>query len=217
MDHIERIYYINLEHREDRNDQFLKEMDRLSVSPDKVERIDAIYNSQYPYIGATASHTKAVKTFLESPYKLALICEDDFYIKDVDQFRKALTSFFETNLPFDVLKICHSISKSQETEYPGIHRLSFSQTAAAYILTKEYAPTLHANMEDCLEKSLEEVRAKSIVKSEKYYIDVHWCQCMTRDRWYAIVPRIVIQRPSFSDIERAWCDYRRGDEHSLKL
>ena len=54
--HIDIIYYINLDHREDRKTQFLQEMAKAGVPPDKIVRISAVPKPGQGDWGCSLSH-----------------------------------------------------------------------------------------------------------------------------------------------------------------
>ena len=77
MENIDRIYYINLDHRTDRRQEFENEIQKLA-SLEKVERIQAVHKPELGCLGCTLSHVKTLETFLNSEYKTCLVFEDDF-------------------------------------------------------------------------------------------------------------------------------------------
>ena len=68
---IQKIYYINLEKREDRKKQFLSNFtleDQFII-----ERISAVYTERNGSIGCLMSHIKALKEFLKSNAEVCII------------------------------------------------------------------------------------------------------------------------------------------------
>jgi len=42
-----------------------------------------------------------------------------------------------------------------------------------------------------------------------YAIDQYWKHLQAKDKWYCVVPSLMIQRPSYSDIDKAFRDNQR--------
>jgi hypothetical protein len=40
-----------------------------------------------------------------------------------------------------------------------------------------------------------------------YALDMYWQRIQARDNWYLVAPSLVVQRPSYSDIEKKHVDY----------
>ena len=79
------IYYINLDHREDRKQQFLDQMNKVGINQNKIIRIPAIYKKSQGNVGCSMSHVKAMETFIKSNYENCIIFEDDFeFVHDAD-------------------------------------------------------------------------------------------------------------------------------------
>jgi hypothetical protein len=76
---IDAILYINLEHRTDRNEHLLEQLDQHGWSHIPIERVDAIRDDP-PLRGCTKSHIKALEYALSNPLwkSSVLILEDDF-------------------------------------------------------------------------------------------------------------------------------------------
>ena len=91
FDFIEKVIYINLEHRKDRNEQLLETMKELNVPSEKIQRINAIHNN-IGALGCTKSHILTLETFLQSDHKVCLVVEDDFTYKNKDKSVKFLNS-----------------------------------------------------------------------------------------------------------------------------
>ena len=60
MNHIDKIFYINLDERKDRKEQIEKEFEKFEIPLEKVERFEAIKH-QYGMIGCSKSHFVSFK------------------------------------------------------------------------------------------------------------------------------------------------------------
>ena len=77
-DYVDVIYYINLDNRTDRNEEFLKEMEKLNIPEEKIMRIPAIYNKERGHVGCALSHVILWKQLIDDKNNdYYLICEDD--------------------------------------------------------------------------------------------------------------------------------------------
>jgi glycosyl transferase family 25 len=77
MDFIDRIYYINLKTRPDREQHFLKEIDTFVPEfKNKVERFGAI-KCDIGGIGCTLSHIEVLKNARQHGYGYVIVFEDD--------------------------------------------------------------------------------------------------------------------------------------------
>ena len=206
MDKIDAIYYINLDHREDRNREFLECMSDLDVPVEKIQRISAIYNRDMGALGCTRSHIKAIETFLESGLKTCLVCEDDFQYKNKDTFWSDIKRVFDTNVEFDILQLSYNpntytnmvVYKSRDTIYPFLKKAEVTITASGYIITRNFAPTL---LENFKESSNNLAMCNGLYSCiHTYSLDQYWNILKPKSNWYIIYPPIGYQRSSYSDI-----------------
>jgi GR25 family glycosyltransferase involved in LPS biosynthesis len=101
---IDKIFYINLSHRRDRNMHFIDQMEKHTIPAEKFERFDAINGAEYLFsedefnlfknanflnmvtapriMGNQLSHFKLFQLMIERNYKYIIICQDDIIFKD---------------------------------------------------------------------------------------------------------------------------------------
>ena len=101
---INKIFYINLSHRTDRDAHFIDQMKKHKVNPEKFERFDAINGAEYTFseselnlfknanylnmptrpriMGNQMSHFKLFQLMIERNYAHIIICQDDIVFKD---------------------------------------------------------------------------------------------------------------------------------------
>jgi GR25 family glycosyltransferase involved in LPS biosynthesis len=207
MDRIDRVYYINLDSREDRKTQFLAEMKKLGVSEEKIERIPGIPTPGFGILGCGLSHKKTVETFLESPYSNCLIFEDDFTVtQDVVYCHFLLRQIFESGIPVDLVMLSGNIMKDEPTVSPFLQKVLDGQTASGFFLTKQFAPKLV----QCLSEStvlLDDWHKKTGQKKHEYCNDIYWKQLQPISNWFILKPKLGIQRESYSDNELRVTNY----------
>jgi len=202
-DHIDVIYYINLDKREDRKKDFLKEMEKIGIDSNKIVRIPAIYMPEQGDLGCSKSHIKTLETFIKSPYKNCIIFEDDFeFTLNPDETINTINNFFENNINYDVLMLSsNDLVNPKDTEYNFLKKTLNSQTASGYIVNKNFARILLNNFKNgasLLEKKYE---------NKDYCVDQYWKSLQPDRDWYVFNPKLGKQRESYSDIERKMVDY----------
>ena len=196
---IDKIYYINLEHRTDRKAHMETWMREAGVPETIVERIDAVYRKDKGYIGCTESHIKTLETFLASDHKVCCIFEDDFTPFRSNYFLIQLAIPFVKKIEFDLIQLAYGYTKSTETEYPFLLKPTHARTTSGYMVTREFAPKLLENFKESLRLSLEcEEKGE---KNADYCCDMYWDRLMSSSKWYLMNPRIGKQIDSYSDIE----------------
>ena len=195
------VYYINLEHRLDRNEEFLEEMRRIRFPMEKVERIDAIYDKR-GHLGCTKSHIKTLERFIASGHSNCIVFEDDFEFVNPETAFAKIESVFNRKIPFDVIMLSGSWVDS--TPMDDFVKINYAQTTSGYMVSKDFAPILLENFKEG-SKLLEESYRDTM--EGKYAIDQYWCSLMPKSRWYGFNPFLGKQRSSYSDIMGGSVDY----------
>jgi GR25 family glycosyltransferase involved in LPS biosynthesis len=205
MNHIDAIFYINLESRPDRRDHFLNEIQYLTTDVSKVHRIDAIYEKQGA-LGCTRSHIKALETFLANPsWKTCLILEDDFTWKNQDLAANeaALQAFFTEFPDFDCVNLgvsCYNLRYTDTSNSSIKHAISV-QTTSGYAVSRAFAPILLENFQISREK------LTGLENPELYSLDQNWKKLQPISHWYLFLPALGYQYANYSDINHKVEDY----------
>jgi len=207
MEHIDCVYYINLEHRTDRKEQFEAEMLKLGVPTSKLVRVPGIYNKEFGILGCGLSHKKALETFMESSHKNCLVFEDDFeFTLDMNYVRYLLKSIFETNISYDLVMLAGNLYKTEKTEWPFLRKVLDGQTASGFLITREFAPRLLQNLEEAT-TLLQEWHKHTGERKHDYCIDIYWKKLQPISNWYVFHPKTGLQRESYSDNEYKRTNY----------
>jgi glycosyl transferase, family 25 len=189
---IEKVIYINLEHRTDRKaeiEQVLSE-----IPQEKVLRFNAIKES-HGGVGCTKSHIAVLEMAIQNKWKNYLVIEDDAIWASQDSYRL----FCELiKNPFDVLTLGIAHAK-----YTADYKLVSGQTTTAYLVQDHYYPVLLENFKEGLHNFL------TTGNYGVYALDQYWKRLQARDNWYAVIPSLFVQRPSYSDIEKRITDYSK--------
>jgi len=109
-DYVDVAYYINLDHRTDRNEQLLGELAKIDFPAERIERIPAVYLKERGHLGASLSHIKTVETFLESNYETCFIFEDDFeFSQPPEEVKSLIQQLFVNNVDFDLCMLSANV------------------------------------------------------------------------------------------------------------
>jgi len=192
---IEKVVYINLEHRLDRKEETEAELYKY-FSKDKVVRFNAVQESR-GCIGCSKSHIGALELAKVNGWKNVLIVEDD----------ASWDSRFDTEYPileklasasYDVICL-GALGHSDARTYKLLH----GQTRTAYLVSQHYYDVLINNKKEGLEFLSTPPFTKE--KYATYGGDQYWKRLQKKDNWFRV--RLMYQRKSYSDIARAVVDY----------
>lgn len=193
MQHIDKIFYINLDERPDRKEEIEIELTNYELMKN-AERIQAIYTPGQGILGCTMSHLKALKLAKERNYKNVLILEDDFqFTITKEEFENQLTTLFEQGPEFDVCMISFNIQQSNPTDYPFLQKVIEAQTASGYIVNACFYDQI-INLYDWAIPLLDATR-----EHWNYANDQCWKRLQPHAKWYAFTTRCGKQRPGYSD------------------
>lgn len=206
MDKIDIVYYINLDYRTDRKQEFLEWIEESGFPESKVQRISAVHTPGRGHHGCLLSHTKAVETFIASGKDNCIIFEDDYVPLDTKLYWANYQKLFDSSKKFDVVMGSYNVLESVETDIDFLRKVSQSYTASCYLITKEFAPKLLALWKECKDLMIQEENITQN-KTHNYMNDVYWCKLMTQSEWFCFYPRIGVQRPSFSDLQNHYTSY----------
>lgn len=203
---LDAILYINLEHRSDRRDHVLKEIQKICKDETKIHRIDAIRDN-IGILGCGLSHIKTLKYILEHPeWKHCLVLEDDFtfFSNDESDIIGKLNMFFNDFNEFDVCLLSNRKLQGVNTHNDLIKKVIYSQTTSSYIINTQFVPTLLRNIEE----STNDMRLRGVKRSN--CIDIHWTLLQPMNRWFAFYHphRLGYQCDSYSDISNTFVSHK---------
>ena len=196
---LDAVLYINLSHRQDRNNHIIQELERLNVHPSQIYKIEGEFDIFNGHRGCAKSHKKALQIAKDNMWSNVLILEDDvIFIEDVALISSSIDHFFN-NLKndWDVFFLAANVFSASKTKDHRIKRVLSAQCAHAYAVNQSYFDALI----ECFSQSIEEMKedldfSDSILKA----IDQRWKLLQPFDRWY-ITDVLGQQRRSYSDIE----------------
>jgi glycosyl transferase family 25 len=192
-DFIDKVIYINLKHRTDRDKQIL---DELKVIPShKIIRFDAIKEKD-GHIGCSKSHIGCLELAIQNNWINVLIIEDDMIWNNYENNIKLLQKLLNNN--WDVISLGNYNVKYDKNTY----RLFNGLCSHAYVVNNHYFQKLKENFEFGLLKLIEAInytKSDKLNNYKKYCLDRYWEILMKNDNWYITIPVLSIQRPSYSD------------------
>jgi len=203
---VDKVVYINLEQRTDRREH-MENMTQV-FGHEKVIRFPAFRHSK-GIIGCAKSHAAVLKMAIENGWNNVLILEDDAEWNDYDSGYEKL--FKITQSEYDVVMLGGTWVEYDHSSF----RLHCGQTCTAYLVNKNYMSTLLANFEEGVANliRLNEESKRSITTTDcniienHYYLDVYWKHLQRRGEWFVVMPPLIYQTPSYSDIEQKDVDY----------
>ena len=209
MEFLDVIYYCNLEHRRDRNSEFLGEMERFGVPSERIHRMKSVYTPHIGALGCSKTHIQVLKHFIASGKATCAVFEDDFMFTVSKETAEAtLAQFFnDIGRNFDVLMLGGNIQVSTPTEFSYLKKIIDAQCTSSYVITREFAPVL-LELWELAVKRLEVYTYIYGRRNNDDCLDMAWKKLQPGSRWYTVDPVFGIQRPSYSDVENCLVDYR---------
>lgn len=197
---INHVFYINLEHRVDRRQNAEEQLRSVGFSP---QRFNAL-KMDNGAIGCSFSHLKILETAKKEGWSHVVIVEDDVYFTQPDLFVKQTNKFLEKHEgKYDVILFSgNNIPPYREVDDCCV-QVRTCQTATCYLVMNHYFDTLIDNFKTGLRLLMKEPHNHVM-----YALDKFWFLLQCRDRWYMIIPLSVVQKPSYSDIEKRNVNYK---------
>lgn len=213
---LEYILYINLEHRNDRNQHFLEQIHSLNRiieqkqlgKPIVPERFNAVQHPTHGAIGCSTSHTNCLSLAKERKLPYVCIMEDDIVFSDPKEILEKLQIFEQTFQPneWDVLLIGGNVMSSEPiSQTDCCNRLLNAQVAVGYIVQQHYYDTLLHNFNEGLRHLTNQPTRKT-----RFAIDMYWKSLQRKDKWFVIKPLMINQLPCYSDIEKRQVNYNHS-------
>lgn len=201
MDNIDCIYYINLQHRNDRNIHFQKEIEKMNIDKNKVIRFNA-YRHDQGHIGCAMSHIGVIKDAIEKKYRNILVFEDDFeFIVSKEYFENKIKWFLENYSDYNICLLSYNLINCTKINSEVIE-INNAFCASGYLLNEKFMITLL----NCFEDALKDLNNN--VPKWRAAIDVRWKQLQGKDKkFYGFSTKIGIQTNSYSDIENKFVHY----------
>lgn len=198
---ITHAYYINLEHRTDRDAHVKKQLDNVGIN---AQRFNAI-KMKYGHIGCSMSHLKILQDAQKNNWDHILIIEDDITFLNPTLFKTQINKFFDLHQnDWDVILLAgNNMPPHKEIDNTCI-QVTRCQTTTGYLVNGHYINTLIQNVKMGLTHLLSNPDDKF-----NYAIDKFWLKLQSQHKWFLIVPATVIQKQDYSDIEQKVTNYEK--------
>ena len=195
--YIDKVIYINLEHRTDRREEIETELNSMNI---EYERFNAISNPDFGIVGCTQSHLEIFKMAKEKGYKNILIFEDDFkFIVSKKVFEAQIKLLYNSQVTFDICMLGYRLLKSSPYhEFPFLQKAIDVDTTSCYIINE----SMYDKLIDLYSWTL-----PLLINTRRHWIyalDQIWKVLQPISKWYIFNTRIGIQRPSYSDLRKQW-------------
>jgi len=195
----ENTYYVNLEHRKDRNENTIKELNKFGIKNPK--RFNAI-KDDIGSVGCSKSHLKCLEIAKDNNWDYVAIFEDDVTFLKPEETLLKLNNILKSKIDWDVILLGGNNSKPYTRINDDCIRVKNCQCCTSYIVKKSYYNKLIDHWKDGLQKL---IKTKN---SSKYTIDQYWKILQKQDIFLLITPLNVIQREDYSDIEKKKVNYK---------
>lgn len=195
-------FYINLEHRTDRNEHIINQLTTLGLT--KFERFNAI-KMEHGAVGCSMSHLKILQNALQNNLNHVLILEDDITFLDPELFKSNLNTFLQRqDNNWDVILFAgNNIPPFDKIDEVSI-KVKNCLTTTGYLVNGHYLKKLITNVKMGLTHLLHKPDQGIL-----YAIDKFWFALQVIDKWYLIIPLTIIQREDYSDIEKRRTNYQK--------
>ena len=195
-------YYINLEHRKDRNKHFIDNIKKYDFFSE-IKRYGAVYNKDCGAIGCVKSHINVLELCLQQNDNYYLIMEDDFSIFHENNLRKFIDSFTNIkNENWDIITLTPCGTTINSDIIKDYCRIKNNLATSGYIIKKDKINILLDNFKESLNLLIETGDVK------RYILDMHWFKIQDELRFYYFKDLFGTQLNGFSDIKNDYTSNR---------
>tara|TARA_B110000046_G_C12975967_1_gene391139 strand:+ start:165 stop:932 length:768 start_codon:yes stop_codon:yes gene_type:complete len=203
-------YYINLDHRTDRNQKAISEFKKLGIT--NPNRFSAIKDEHHGGIGCGLSHINVLQNAKRNNWDYVIVMEDDIKFYDPQETIQKINNIFNSDIKWDGLIIGSILDGDKKyNEYINDDCVYVKGTACnttMYIVKNHYYDTLInlwsesvSNFKNVLRNNKKNMTKKEIdITYHRYAIDQRWKELQKKDKFLMITPIKVYQSGSHSDI-----------------
>ena len=197
---IKHAFYINLEHRTDRQKYVTEELKKIGITANRFNAIKMGNGT----IGCSMSHLKILQNAQQNNLEHVLIVEDDITFLNPELFKYQINQFFKIHKNnWDVVLLAGNNIPPYENIDDTCIKVSRCQTTTGYLVNGHYIKALLQNVKMGLTHLLNKPNEKN-----KFAIDKFWFVLQSSSHWYLITPLTVVQREDYSDIEKKLTNYK---------
>ena len=209
INRIDKIFIINLEHRKDRLQSIMTQLNKLGVNNNKVQRINAVYYKEFGAIGCGLSHVLALEEAEKGNYENVLVFEDDYILNvDPDVYNNNIDRLYLEKKTWDIVMVGANLENYTECEHKFLIKINKARTTSGYIANKSMYKKIKDNFKEACElmEKHKNTNDDRIVK-HNFAIDMYWQRLQPTHDWYCFKERIGIQLPCYSDVENRFTQY----------
>lgn len=185
-DFVDKIVYINLKKRQDRNDRMIQEI-IPKFGDHSVTRFEAIEHS-HGGIGCYLSHIAVLSRAIQDGAKNILVLEDDIVWNKFEENYEKLKEL--VNQPYDVIMLGGTAVNANG------NKLISANCSHAYLVNNHYINKLL----NIFKQGLDVLTTNT--NSYYYYaLDQFWKPYQQHDNWLILQPCMLYQNDGYSDIE----------------
>lgn len=203
-----KIFYINLDERIDRKDNFEKHMKKYDL---EFERFSAI-KDKFGAFGCAKSHLSVLKIAKNNNLENVIIMEDDVAFNiSPKMLDEKLKLIFDNELDFDVFHLSYRYRISDDV--PGIDylkKLSYCHYCSCYIINKK----CYDEIINCWEKSLILLSRENLElglewhqKTARFSCDISFIPLLRKKNWYCFDKPVCVQLNGQSNIVNKYIDH----------
>ncbi len=196
MDVFHNHFYINLEKRDDRNKNTIRQLKKIGI--DKPNRFKAVENDM-GIIGCGLSHIAVIKKAKELGWDHIVVFEDDIDIIEPRLLKIKINKLM--NKEWDVLMLGGNNFRPFTVIDNDCIKVNKCFTTTAYIIKSHYYDTWIDNLKEGVKKLME-------THDRQYSLDLYNHSLQRKDNWLLLTPICIIQKKMYSDIENKKVDYQ---------
>jgi len=196
MDVFHNHFYINLEKRDDRNKNTIRQLKKIGI--DKPNRFKAVENDM-GIIGCGLSHIAVIKKAKELGWDHIVVFEDDIDIIEPRLLKIKINKLM--NKEWDVLMLGGNNFRPFTVIDNDCIKVNKCFTTTAYIIKSHYYDTWIDNLKEGVKKLM-------LTHDRQYSLDLYNHSLQRKDNWLLLTPICIIQKKMYSDIENKKVDYQ---------
>ena len=196
MDIFNNHFYINLDRRNDRNNNTIKQLKKIGIN--NPNRFKAVENDM-GIIGCGLSHIAVIQKAKELGWDYIVVFEDDIDIIEPRLLKIKVKNLM--NKEWDVLMLGGNNFKPFTVIDKDCIKVNKCFTTTAYIIKSHYYDTWIENLKEGVKKLME-------TGDRQYSLDLYNHSLQRKDNWLLLTPICIIQKKMYSDIENKRVDYQ---------
>jgi GR25 family glycosyltransferase involved in LPS biosynthesis len=207
-DHIDCVYWINLNRSTDRRKIFEEET-LPAFSNYNVQRFEAVdmtseHTSRRRTAGCSLSHLSCWRHAMMRKYNNIIVLEDDLkLVLNQQKIQQLIQNLFKSHPEFNVCNLAYNHLGDKNPERSlntGFYNFENIQTTSAYVANVKFLNQIYSHM---MESAMNLFLGGD---TELYAIDTSWKIFQKDDKWLCS-KKIGHQRASYSEIEKKHTDY----------